>query len=545
MNDQLEFLFKHGAAELQAGRFADAEVTFREMLRLDPGCLPAWNGLGVVKTREGKPTEAIAIYEEALRSHAEWAEGYARLGELRWSLGFREAAVRHFRRLAELKPDIATVWNQLGSALYELNDLAPAESCCQRAMQIDPNDLGARYNLGLIFSRQRRWREAASCYQEVLNQTPLDAEAWLNLGAALIPLGEWEEAVACYRRAHDLAPADADVCNNLAAAMLEHGDPEAAAGWYRQALELQPGHPATRFCLSTVRLSQGKWQETWADYEVRKEIPGFRRSRLAIPEWNGEPLQGKRILLIPEPAASDNIMMARYVDELARQGASVDFLAPPALLSLLQRSCLAGRAVESFAANLHFDYQCALMSLPRALRLLPETIMASPAYLQARAAPRPESLTGDKINVGVCWAGQADHAGDHNRSLSNFYALAPLFGNPRLRLHSLQIGPRAVEAAAFGLTDPTARFRDFDETAAFIQHLDLVITIDSAVAHLAGALGKPTWLLLPLMPEWRWYPYGETSRWYPSMRIFRQRAYRDWEEVIGRVVEALEGVKKS
>ncbi len=543
MNDQLEFLFKHGAAELQSGRFADAEVTFREMLRIDPDCLPARSGLGILRIREGKPTEAISVYEEAMRSHPDWAEGHSRLGELRWSLGFREAAVRHFRRLAELKPEIAGVWNQLGSALYELNELPTAVACCRHAVQLDPADLVARYNLGLVLSRTRCWREAVGCYQEVLNQAPADAAAWLNLGMAQIQLGEWDEAVACYRRAHELAPADADICHNLAAAMLEHGDSDAAREWYRQALELRPD-PGTRTCLATVLLAQGKWQETWDDYEVRKQTPGFRRSRLAIPEWNGESLVGKRILLIPEVSDTDNIMMSRYVDVLAARGASVDLLAPSAQLPLFRRSFQLGRAIEGFAADTHFDYQCALMSLPRALQLAPGTIEAAPAYLKAPAMARPGNLPSDKLNIGVCWAGQPADVNDHLRSFPNFYTLAPIFSNPKIVLHSLQTGPRAAEAASFGLADPTARFRTADDLAAFIQHLDLIITIDSTIAHLAGALGKPTWLLLPLMPEWRWYPYGETTPWYPSMRIFRQRAYRDWDEVVGRVAEALEGLGK-
>jgi Flp pilus assembly protein TadD len=544
MNDQLEFLFKHGAAELHAGRFADAEVTFREMLRIDPNCLPARSGLGILKVREGKPIEAVSIYEEAMRTSPDWAEGHARLGELRWSLGFREAAVRHFRRLVELKPEVVGAWNQLAGALYELNELPAAENCCRQALQLDPADIGAHYNLGLVLARTFRFREAASCYQEVLNQTPGDPEAWLNLGAALIPLGEWDEAVVCYRRAHEISPADPDICNNLAASMLEHGDPEAAATWCRQALELRPGDPEIQFRLSNIMLAQGKWLDAWELYELRLQIPGIRRSRLPVPEWHGEPLAGKRILLLPEEGAGENLMMVRYADELARRGAAVEFLSPPQLLPLFRRSFQQARPIEGVAAGVAFDYQCQLLSLPQVLKLTPETIHAPPPYLKARETPRPESFTGSKLNVGICWAGRADHANDCNRSLPNFYTLAPIISNHHIRLHSLQTGPRAVEAASFGFTDPSAKLRDFDDAAAFIQHLDLVITVDTALAHLAGALGKPTWLLLPLMPDWHWYPYGETATWYPSMRLFRQRNYRDWDDVVGQVAEALEKLGK-
>jgi tetratricopeptide (TPR) repeat protein len=540
MNDQLEFLFKHGAAELHAGRFADAEATFREMLRIDPGCPQARSGLGILKVREGKPTEAIGVYEEAMRSNPDWAEGHARLGELRWSLGFREAAVRHFRRLVQLKPEVVGAWNQLAGALYELNELPEAETCSRKALQLDPADIVAHYNLGLLLTRTRRFREAVGCYQEVLNQVPNDIEAWFNLGAALIPLGEWDEAVVCYRRAHEISPADADICNNLAAAMFEHGDPVAAADWYRQSLERCPESPETSFRLSTVMLAQGKWSETWDLYEQRLQIPGIQRPRLPMPEWRGEPLAGKRLLLLPEPGIGENLMMMRYADELARRGASVDLLTQPGLLPLFRRSCELARPIEKFALDTAFDYQCQLLSLPRALKLTPETIHAPQSYLKAREIPRPESFVAGKINIGICWAGRVEDVNDHNRSLPNFYTLAPITSNRQVRLHSLQTGPRAAEAASFGLTDPTAKLRDLDEAAAYIQHLDLVITVDTEIAHLAGALGKPTWLLLPLMPDWTWYPYGETATWYPSMRLFRQKAYRDWDEVIGRVAEALE-----
>lgn len=543
MNEQLEILFKQGVAEINAGHPAEAGALFREMLQIDPGCLPARSGLAILKAREGKPAEAIAIYEEGMRGNPDWAEGLARLGELRWSLGFREAAVRHFRRLVQLKPESVGAWNQLTGALYELNELPEAETCCRKALQVDPADVGAHYNLGLILSRTHRFREAIGCYQEVLNQTPNDSDAWFNLGAALIPLGEWDEAVACYRRAHELSPVDPDICNNLAVSMLEHGDPEAAAAWFEKMLEQHPGNPEFQFRLAATRLAQGRWSETWELYESRRRIAGVRRSRLTIPQWHGEPLAGKRILLLPEEVSSENLMMLRYPDELVRLGASVDFLASPQLQALCRRSFQQARTIDGFAADTHFDYQCQLMNLLPGLKLTPETIFAPQAYLKAREIPRPESCSTGKINVGICWAGQPDHANDHNRSLPNFYTLAPIISNHRVRLHSLQVGPRAVEAASFGLNDPTARLRDLDAAASFIQHLDLVISVDTPIAHLAGALGKPTWLLLPLMPEWHWYPYGKTATWYPSMRIFRQAAYRDWDEVIGRVAAELEKMK--
>jgi hypothetical protein len=223
----------------------------------------------------------------------------------------------------------------------------------------------------------------------------------------------------------------------------------------------------------------------------------------------------------------------------------------PALEALFQRrhpriAILPAKKLEALlAANASaspFDYHCPFMSLPLGVHLRPDNILPGFPYLHPREDPRPVSLAPGRLQVGIVWAGNPKLANDRNRSLPHFRLLSPLLELPECQFHSLYIGSRTNELEGFAIDDPTSGFRDFDDTAAYIQHLDLVITVDTAVAHLAGALGKAVWILLPTPAEWRWYPYGETTPWYPSARLFIQKTPGDWSEVVDRIAAALQAL---
>ncbi|MEI6297529.1 MAG: glycosyltransferase family 9 protein, partial [bacterium] len=233
----------------------------------------------------------------------------------------------------------------------------------------------------------------------------------------------------------------------------------------------------------------------------------------------------------------------RYAESLTNQGAIVTVLVPPVLMTLLQRrhdriQVLPNVNVKHLEG--HFDFHCPLMSLPRCLGLEPDLIQVIDRYLWARPEPRPPGFQEKRLQIGLVWAGNIKFSNDIQRSLPHFRLLAPLLELPGCQFHSLYVGSRVNELDGFIIDNPVTNFRDFDDTAAYIQHLDLVITVDTSVAHLAGALGKPVWILLPNIAEWRWYPYGETTPWYPSARLFIQRRRGDWCEIVQRVKQELE-----
>jgi hypothetical protein len=388
-----------------------------------------------------------------------------------------------------------------------------------QAAAFDPAKADYQYNLGLAMQHGGDVRAACDCYEKAVALRPGYAEAWYNLGVARQSLGQELAAIAAYDRLLflEIAPADR-----------------------RFALEVLYG-------LSFVLLARGEWTPAaWKAYESRWDFrPGFSRPATPFPEWDGRSSQGKRLLFWPEQGFGDNIMMFRYALSLAQQGALVTVLASPLLQSLFQRQHENVTVLSTVDPGEPYDGHRPMMGLLDALKVTPLSILSPSSYLHPRPDPRPGHWPLRGLQVGVAWSGGSRTGHDPLRSLSHLRALSPLLTVPGIFWHSLQKGTREDECLEFGIPQLAKEFNDFDDTAAFIQHLDLVITVDTAVAHLAGALGKPVWILLPTPAEWRWYPYGETTPWYPSARLFIQKTPGDWSEVIDRVAIALHGLLSS
>ena len=498
-------LFQKGIQAFQAGQIEDALICFRTLARQEPRNLSAWNALGNILGHTGDAAGAVAAYRHALAINAAVAEIHYNLaGQLR-GLGDPDGAEKHYREAIRHKPQWPDAHNNLGSLLLD----------------------------------RKRWDDAAAAFQQAIALNAGYAEAWNNLGVCCYEKGDWSGATHCYQRAVMLNPRYVDAWVNGAWNQFAQGDAAGAIACYRQALSIDPAHAQAENALGLAMLSRGEWTpEAWKHYEARwKLLPVAAVPHCPFPLWEGQPLAGKSLLLWSEQGHGDNLMMFRYADILAEQGARVTVQIVAPLLELCRRHHDRISVVEVPAGP--FDYQCSMMGLLRALHMVPGAIAAPLAYLQPRSDPRPPSLSPGLRHVGVVWAGNANHVNDTNRSLSHFRMLAPLLAIPGLAFHSLQKGGREDECREFGVPQPAKSFKDFDDTAAFVQHLDLVITVDTSVVHLAGALGKPTWLLLPFVPEWRWYPYGETTPWYPSARLFVQKRRGDWDEVIVRLEAAL------
>jgi SAM-dependent methyltransferase len=358
-----------------------------------------------------------------------------------------------------------------------------------------------------------------------------------------------EQALLCYGRALELQPDLAMVHGNMGQLREAQGEFPEAGACYERALELQPDFEAARFNRSILRLLEGDLARGWPDYERRKQLHSPRHFRQ--PQWRGEPFEGGRILLHAEQGLGDTLQFLRYVPMVQAAGGEVILEVPATLRRMAaelpgidaEALFIAGEALPEFA------WQCSLMSLPLAFRTTVASIPARVPYLSfpveawQKAARYPWPARG--LRVGIAWAGSSAHWKDRFRSIP-VSTLKPLLGAKEATFYSLQVGPRAGELAELGdpnsggaMTDLAPQIEDMADTAGLILHLDLVIAVDTAVIHLAGALGKPVWALLPLAPDWRWMLGREDSPWYPTMRLFRQETLGDWEGVMARVCEAL------
>lgn len=474
--DDAELLSVAGALAHGRGELEEALEAFSRAAALDPTRAECHNNVGVVLEALKRPEEAAASYREALA-----------------------------RR--EAYPDACC---NLGNALSALGREDEALACYRRALSIDPGHADARYNMGNLLRKGGEWREAAACYRTLLASHPGHLSGWINLGGALHALNDLPGAVEAQRRALELDPRSVDAHWNLALALLASGD-------YRQG---------------------------WREYEWRLKDPAarFQETLAGKGVWDGSPLCGRRLLLRAEQGFGDAIQFYRYAQLLAGRGDSVLLECRRELLPLLSAQ---GGEIALFPAGEDpppFDTFAYLLSLPHLLGA--DGIPGYQPPLRAEPGParswRERVGRGEPLKAGVVWAGSAGYRNDRYRSLAAA-ELAPLSRIPGLGLYSLQLGASEEELSALGLgvTDLAPGLASFADTAAAIENLDLVVAVDTAVAHLAGAMGKPVLVLLPFSCDWRWLSGRADSPWYPSMRLYRQPRPGDWGSVVAAVASDL------
>ncbi len=476
--------------------------------------------------------------------------------------GRRAEAETFYRAALALAPERPDSWANLGLTVLHEGRAEEAVECERQALRLDPDNVEALNNLGIAAHALNSLSEAQNHFRAVLRLAPDHANATLNLGVIRQSLGHVEEAETLYRRARGLGVDEARVCNNLALALAELGRLDEAETTCRDALAANPDYPEAAVNLGMILLMLGRLAEGWPWYESRWRVDPLRsRARLpAETRWSGaEPIAGKTVLLLGEQGFGDVLQFCRYAPMVAELGARV-ILAVPAPLTRLMRS-LQGvdRVVSQDDALPAFDLHCPLMSLPLAFDTSEDTIPRHVPYLAVDpdAIERwrtiispPPRITG--LRIGLVWAGarrqDQPHAAaiDQRRSM-RLTRMAPLGMVPDCEFVSLQLGSPAAETetAPFPIIDVAGQLTDFAETAALIDTLDLVISVDTAVAHLAGALGKPVWLLSRLDACWRWGRDRDDTPWYPAMRLFRQTTQGDWAGVMRRVADALIGLRAS
>lgn len=469
--------------------------------------------------------------------------------------GLVKEAEPHYRKALALDPEFKEAWINLGLVAFSLGQPDEAQADQREALRLDPECADAHNNLGMIYYAGGRLAEAENCFRGALRINPGHANAMLNLGATRQLCNQVEEAESLFRKALELGADPAQGKSNLALALMEQVRPEEAELCCRESLALRPGYPEARANLALALLTMGRLEEGWQEYEARWAVEARRHAAPVLPQprWTGQRLNGETVVLYAEQGFGDTLQFCRYATLVAAAGGRVVLVVPKSLQRLM--ATLKGVAVvlseeDDFLPP--FDYYCPLLSLPGVFGTTLESIPGPYAYLSADPAPWTDYLRGlPGLKVGVVWAGKSRAEQPHSvaidkRRSMRLADMAPLFSVPGCSFVSLQLGPPAAQikmhADGAKLHDVSHRLNDWNDTAGLVAGLDLVIAVDTAVAHLAGALGKPVLLLNRFDSCWRWLLNREDTPWYPSMWQFRQTRRGDWAGVIRRVKQALEEI---
>ncbi|HUY35433.1 MAG TPA: FkbM family methyltransferase [Pirellulales bacterium] len=533
-----------------AGRVEELVASQREAVGNQADSVPARMELAVTLLDRRRPDEAALILEEVLRLKPDAAEAHNNLGMARAAAGRREDAIACYRRAVAIKPDFAQAHNNLGIALRQQGQLEAAVASCREAVRLRPDLPEGHNNLGSALEESGRMDEAVASLAEALRLRPDFAKAHNNLGIAFWHQGRLDEAIASCRRAIELMPDLSEAHNNLGNVLRDEGRLDEALGSYEQAIAIKSDYADPYWNRSLVRLLQGDLTPGWADYEWRWKLPSFVVRKTDRPKWDGSALEGRTLLIDTEQGLGDSIQFIRYAPWVRQRGGRVHVVCPKALLRLLSSCAGIDQLLPQGDPIPPFDTYTPLLSLPYILGTTLDTIPAEVPYLAADAELiegwRGElaSLAGFKI--GIAWQGSPKNRTDRLRSIP-LAEFEPLARVPGARLLSLQKGLGSEQVAAlkgrFDCIDLAARLDNesgpFMDTAAVMRHLDLVITCDSAMAHLAGALAVPVWIALPFSPDWRWMLARDDSPWYPTARLFRQQKLGQWAPVFERMAREL------
>jgi tetratricopeptide (TPR) repeat protein len=526
-----------------AGELAEAEAIYQDILRQAPDDADALHLLGALTAQKGDADAALGLIDRAIAVDPTCADFHNNRGLILFNLGRTDESIAAHREAARLRPEFPEAHNNLGNALLKKGQLAEATAEYRTTIALRPSYANAYSNLGVALQKQRKMEEAIAAYRQAVHYQPNHAEAHSNLGVALRESGRMAEAIEEYRIAIRMDEKCLDAYSNLGAALQDVGRDDEAIAVLEQAVKLSPEYDAAHYNLALALLRKGQYERGWQEYEHRAVALLVRRT-FAAPQWDGGETGGKTILVFAEGGFGDVIQFARYVPMVKKRGGRVVFQVRSELIRLLSQLG-ADEMIPKDRQAPAFDVHCPLLSLAGIFKTRLDDIPAS-RYLSADPAIAGQwaSKLGEKKNVriGVTWRGDPVHKNDANRSLDPALLL-PLGDVSGITLVNLQArdgnAKSTVPPPELRMVDFTRDISDFAETAGLIEHLDLVISVDTAVAHLAGAMGKKVWLLLPHVADWRWLKDRSDSPWYPTMRIFRQRAAGDWKPVMAEVIRNL------
>ncbi len=575
---QIQATFNEAIAQHQRGQFKQAQALYEAILRAQPLHYQTLNSLGILHAQSGnfqiaanfigeaievfpgnpefhfylgnclqqlhKLEAAVDAYDKAIGLSPEFSQAHSNRGFALQTLGRLDAAVASYRKALAITSSDALVHCNLGAALVELQQFDAALASCDKAIALRADYAEAHFNRSNALMGRKQFGEALASYDKAIAINPAYAKAHSNRAFALHHLKQLDAALSSYDKAIGINPGFAEAHSNRGLVLHELKRMDDALASYDRAIAADPGYAAAHFNKSLTYLVSGSFDPGWALYEWRQKTEDSKlvRRSFAQPVWLGdEPLVDKTILLHSEQGFGDTIQFSRYATRVASLGARVILEVPEPLLGVLGglganiELAVKGKPLPAF------DYHCPLLSLPLAFKTDATSIPASQSYLRSDSAKLAEweQRLGAKTKprVGLVWSGNADHVNDHNRSIALSALLAAL--PDTLEYVSLQKEVRATDRQALESNGHIRHFgdaiKDFDDTAALCEWMDLVISVDTSVAHLSGALGRPTWVLLPYVPDWRWQLDRDDSPWYPSVKLYRQAADRVWAGVLARV----------
>lgn len=536
----------------QRGELAEAIAEYRAALQINPNYAEGHRLLGSALVDCGDFESAVACCQRALQINPNYAEAFHDLGNAHNEKGEFAEAQRSYLRAIELKPDFSDAYNGLGDVLRKQDRFEEAEQACRRAIELNPKLAAAHNNLGNALQGLGRLSAAIECFREAIRLQPKLASPHYNLGHAFRDLERLSEAAESYRRALEADPSHAGAHNDLGNTFMRLRDFELAAVHYDRALELQPELAIGHLSKAGLALLQQDFELGWQEYEWRWKMPDVGGERVfEEPKWDGRPLANKTILIYAEQGFGDTLQFVRYASLVHALGARIVFECQRPLLRLLSH-CEGIDDLVGVGDKLPpFDFQIALLSVPRILKTTLKTIPTRFPYLfadptlVAQWRDKLQPLKG--LRIGINWHGRGGRGTFRRRDLplADLLALGSQLGQQFVCLQR-EIEP--AEQAQLADAPNIVRLGDhvdtihgaFMDTAAVMKNLDLVITSDTAIAHLAGGLGVPVWVGLPFVPDWRWLLDRADSPWYPTMRLFRQKSPGDWTEVFREMKVALQ-----
>ena len=511
----LALAFKH----YQKGQVLQAQQLCQQLIKQQPPQVDALNLLGIIDCQLGQLEQGIAYLQQAIAHQPNFSDAHFNLGNALQQQGKLPEAITHYQQALAGNPDLSDIY----------------------------------MNLGRVLEQESRFEEAIAVYQKLIAFKPDIPGAYLNLGLALQGQGRFQEAISAFNHVLELEPDSDKAYNNLGLTFKDRGKLEEAIGLFNRAIELNPQDTAARINRATTLLLSGDFCRGFAEYESRWqhfESLGAKRYPFSQPLWDGKNLNGEIILLHSEQGFGDAIQFVRYASLVQQRGGRVIVGCRASLLRLFSTVSGIDRPVAMGGRIPEFQLHAPLMSLPHLLGTTLETVPAQVPYLSApQSHLKLETVPEGTRKVGIVWAAGEVGGKDKLRSIQTKRSCAltefvKLLEIPGLVFYSLQKGPQSTDLEQLKgqvpVQDLSGQIRNFADTAAALAQLDLVVTVDTAVAHLAGSLGQPVWVLLPFSPDWRWMLGRDDSPWYPTMRLFRQERPGDWSGVFTRVAQALQ-----
>lgn len=520
-------------------RFDDAEQLCRKILVEFPENAEILKLLGVILCKKGKPERALSFLQKALTLKPDAADIMNLIAIAFAELGRYDDAEEFYNKALSINPEYSEAFYNLANLKMAKMDYKTALVFYNKAIILKPDYFSAYINRGNAFKKLNKFKEALESYKTALQMNPDSYEAHINAGTALQGLFLFDKAIEEYKKAAELNPGSPDPYKNMGDSYKNLLRLDAAVDFYNKAIQLNPGDADAHMFSGMTLLLQGKLKEGFQEYEWRLKRPEFSRLKTDFPRWDGGTVPDKTILVIAEQGFGDSIQFVRYLPIVKRYCGKLVLICQAPLIPLIEKQGLADviLPIGTRYEDIKFDFQIPLMSLPFALGTTIDSIPADLPYI--KADPEKVLIWRDKLKdikcrkIGVCWSGSPTNTNDFNRSMP-FSEIEKLFSLPGIEFFNLQkkIDSQILTERA-NFRNFSDELKDFSDTAALVDNMDMVISVDTVMAHLAGAIGKETALLLPYAPEWRWLTTRSDSPWYPGiLKIYRQPSYGNWAAVI-------------